>query len=103
MPTYEYECSKCNKRFEVIQKMSDPELRVHRDIYFLLDSEPEKIETCNGKVSRLISGGVGVIFKGTGWTRKFHSGSGKTQRKVDDALKQLGIPDESKGYEVKDD
>jgi len=53
MPTYEYACETCGKNFEVTQKMSDPALTecIH----------------CGGKVRRLISGGSGIIFKGSGF------------------------------------
>lgn len=53
MPTYEYECSKCNKRFDVFQKMTDEPLKTCPD--------------CKGKVTRLIGSGSGIIFKGTGF------------------------------------
>jgi len=53
MPTYEYECTKCGHRFERFQKMSDPPVKTC----------PE----CKGKVKRLISGGSGLIFKGSGF------------------------------------
>lgn len=53
MPTYEYECLKCNHRFEVMQSITDEPLRVC----------PE----CGGKVRRLIHGGMGIIFKGSGF------------------------------------
>ena len=52
MPIYEYECSKCGKRIEVIQKMSDKPLKKH--------------EGCGGTLSKLISA-AGFQFKGTGW------------------------------------
>jgi putative FmdB family regulatory protein len=53
MPTYDYECLKCGKRFEVFQKMTD---------------EPKKrCPTCRGKVRRLIGAGAGMIFKGSGF------------------------------------
>ncbi len=53
MPTYDYECSKCGHRFEVFQSMTD---------------EPKKrCPECKGKVQRLISGGAGIIFKGSGF------------------------------------
>jgi putative FmdB family regulatory protein len=52
MPIYEYECSKCGKRIEVIQKMSDKPLKKH--------------ENCGGMLSKLISA-AGFQFKGTGW------------------------------------
>ena len=53
MPTYDYECSKCGHKFEKFQKMSDKPLR----------SCPK----CKGKVHRLIGGGSGIIFKGSGF------------------------------------
>lgn len=53
MPTYEYECRKCRHNFEVFQAMSD---------------EPIKTcPKCGKEVRRLIFGGAGVIFKGSGF------------------------------------
>ena len=53
MPTYEYHCLKCGKKFDYFQKMSDkPITRCIR---------------CRGKVERLIGAGAGLIFKGTGF------------------------------------
>ena len=52
MPIYEYECTKCGHRFEVIQKVSDAPLK--------------KCEKCKGKAERLISSPA-IQFKGTGW------------------------------------
>jgi putative FmdB family regulatory protein len=49
MPTYDYECKKCERR----QKMSDEPVAVC----------PE----CGSPAQRLISGGAGVIFKGAGF------------------------------------
>ena len=52
MPTYEYECQKCDHRFEEFQSMTD---------------EPVKTcPLCEGEVKRLISGGGGLLFKGNG-------------------------------------
>jgi putative FmdB family regulatory protein len=53
MPTYEYECKSCGHGFEVFQAMSDPPLK----------DCPE----CGKEVRRLIFGGSGVIFKGSGF------------------------------------
>ncbi|MDR1788041.1 MAG: zinc ribbon domain-containing protein [Treponema sp.] len=53
MPTYEYECKKCGYRFEVFQSMTDAPL----------SDCPE----CGGGVQRLINGGGGIIFKGSGF------------------------------------
>ena len=53
MPTYEYECTKCNHQFELDQRITDP---------------PEEVcPECGGKVFRIVSGGGGVILKGSGF------------------------------------
>ena len=52
MPIYEYECEKCGKTIEVIQKMSDKPLKKH--------------DGCGGALTKLISA-AGFQFKGTGW------------------------------------
>ena len=53
MPTYEYECTSCGHGFEVFQSMSDLPLK----------DCPE----CGKEIRRLINGGAGVIFKGSGF------------------------------------
>jgi putative FmdB family regulatory protein len=53
MPTYEYECKSCGHTFEAFQAMSDEPLK----------SCPE----CGRDIRRLIFGGTGVIFKGSGF------------------------------------
>jgi len=53
MPTYEYECLHCSHRFEVFQSMTDKPV----------DTCPE----CGNKVRRIIHGGMGIIFKGSGF------------------------------------
>ena len=55
MPTYEYECAKCGKTFEVFQSMKDEPLKTC----------PNK--KCKGKVKRLLGTGAGLIFKGSGF------------------------------------
>ncbi len=52
MPIYEYECKTCNKRTELLQKMSDPPL--------------EKCPHCKEEVRKVISS-AGLHFKGSGW------------------------------------
>lgn len=49
MPTYEYECTNCNKIFDIFQKITDKPL--------------DKCPKCHKKIGRLIGGGAGVIFK----------------------------------------
>jgi putative FmdB family regulatory protein len=53
MPTYEYECKSCSHNFEIFQSMSEAPIK----------NCPE----CGGEVRRLIFGGAGVIFKGSGF------------------------------------
>jgi putative FmdB family regulatory protein len=52
MPTYEYECTACNVRFEQEQSMADAPLK--------------RCPWCGGEVRRLVSGGTGFIFRGEG-------------------------------------
>ena len=54
MPTYEYACSKCGHQFEKFQSMRDGPLR--------------KCPKCSRLgLKRLVGGGAGVIFKGSGF------------------------------------
>ncbi|MDR2029526.1 MAG: zinc ribbon domain-containing protein [Treponema sp.] len=53
MPTYAYECKSCGHSFDVFQNMSDEPLT----------SCPQ----CGKELRRLINGGSGVIFKGSGF------------------------------------
>ena len=53
MPTYEYRCLKCKKKFDRPQSMSEAPLK--------------KCIFCKGRAERLISAGAGLIFKGTGF------------------------------------
>lgn len=62
MPVYEYECGKCGLRFERRQAMTD----------ISLTECPE----CGGTVRLLVSGGVGVLSKGSGHGRKEMGGGG---------------------------
>ena len=52
MPLYEYECTKCQHRFERIQKFSDPPVT--------------ECPACGGTVSQLLSAPA-IHFKGSGW------------------------------------
>jgi len=53
MPTYEYKCQECEKVFEEFQLITEPPI--------------SKCKFCGGEVKRLISGGSGLLFKGTGF------------------------------------
>ena len=52
MPTYEYECLKCRRVFEIRQRISEPALTV--------------CDVCGGEVRRLLSAAP-FILKGGGW------------------------------------
>ena len=53
MPTYEYVCNECGYAFEEFQSIT---------------AEPIKTcPRCGGEVRKLISGGAGLMFKGSGF------------------------------------
>lgn len=56
MPTYDYICNECGERFEHFQPMSSPPL-----------TEYSHCKDEESSVKRLISGGSGLIFKGSGF------------------------------------
>jgi putative FmdB family regulatory protein len=61
MPTYEYECAKCKKSFEIVQSMKDDALTV-------CPKDKCRMKTWGkGKVKRAIGAGAGLIFKGSGF------------------------------------
>jgi len=73
MPTYEYQCQTCGKVFEHFQSMTEDALKTC------------PFDGCQGKVKRLVSGGTGLIFKGSGfyetdYKRKSAGGGAKTTR-----------------------
>ncbi len=53
MPTYEYKCTSCGHTFEAFQSMNDKPL--------------SRCPKCKSAVKRVINGGMGVIFKGSGF------------------------------------
>jgi putative FmdB family regulatory protein len=59
MPTYEYECERCKKTFEVDQKISDPPLKE-------CALPAPNGQPCGGEVKRLI-GSTSFVLKGSGW------------------------------------
>lgn len=52
MPLYEYKCDKCDKVYEVMQKFSDPEIKL--------------CEVCGSEVYKLMSR-TSFQLKGSGW------------------------------------
>lgn len=53
MPTYEYQCTRCGQLTSEFKPMSAP--------------RRQRCPACRGKVELLISGGLGVVFKGDGF------------------------------------
>lgn len=60
MPTYTYVCKKCKSKFDHFQSINSKKLEKCRK------------KECNGSLQRLIGPGSGIIFKGQGWTPKYH-------------------------------
>jgi len=53
MPTYDYRCQQCGHQFEAFQSIT---------------AEPlSKCPVCSGTLERLIGGGAGLVFKGSGF------------------------------------
>ena len=81
MPTYDYECNECSIVFEIFHKITD--------------NQTYKCPECDGNVKRLISAGIGIIFKGSGFystdNKKTSSGSsaGKNIKKSDNNNKSV--------------
>lgn len=54
MPNYDYQCQKCGHSFETFQSMADEALK--------------ECPVCKAEsLKRLIGGGSGIIFKGSGY------------------------------------
>ena len=83
MPLYEYQCESCAKRFERIQKFSDPPIGT--------------CPSCGGPVKKLFSSPA-IQFKGSGWyitdyARKASDGGGKSKEgSADTSKSDSGAP-----------
>jgi len=91
MPTYEYECGKCNKSFELQQSMKDEPLKV-------CPKEGCRMKTWGkGKVRRCLGTGAGLIFKGTGfYITDYRSEGYKAAAKQDSASPTAKSPEPAK-------
>ncbi len=69
MPTYDYVCEECGDRFEHFQTMSSPVL-----------TQKPGCEKENCLVKRMVSGGSGLIFKGSGFYLTDYKNKGKTDK-----------------------
>jgi len=78
MPTYEYLCQKCDRQFDVFQSMKDDTLTV------CPKDKCGMKKWGKGKVKKLIGGGAGLIFKGSGfYITDYRSDSYKEAAKKD--------------------
>ncbi len=67
MPTYQYACTACDERLEVVQKFTDDPL--------------SECDVCGGRLRKLFSP-VGIVFKGSGFYRTdSRNGSGANGHK----------------------
>jgi putative FmdB family regulatory protein len=71
VPTYEYECTNCHRRYEVVQKFTDEPL--------------ETCEACGGRLKRIYTS-VGVVLKGSG----FYSTDNRSKRVLSPSQKEGG-------------
>jgi len=99
MPTYDYQCEKCHKIFEVFQSMKDP-------VFSTCPKELCQRKTWGkGKVKRLLGAGAGLIFKGSGFyitdyrsegykasAKNDNGGSGSTESKGGETKKAEAKP-----------
>lgn len=87
MPNYDYECLGCGDRFEVFQSMAEEPLK----------SCPK----CGQSVKRLIGGGGGILFKGSGFyqtdykkpAKKTESSTSKNDSKTSSPKPETGTKD----------
>src|ERR1700691_93253 len=91
MPLYEYQCSKCGEKIEVLQKFSDEPLKRHKG--------------CRGALHKLVSA-AGLQFKGSGWYVNDYAskGAGNSEAKTDsnsDSESKTESKTESKSSESK--
>ena len=81
MPLYEYECSACGRRFERMQKFSDP---------------VESCPACGGSVEKLVSSPA-FQFKGSGWYVTDYARKGEDTKDVKDGKQEEKKEDKKEG------
>jgi len=81
MPTYSYQCKVCDNIVDIFQDMSDAVLEKTNCIKCKKES----------KVKRLISGGSGMIFKGSGFYLTDYTDYGKSPSNKKKDLKEKKI------------
>ena len=98
MPTYQYVCEKCGHAFDHFQSMTAAPLTV------CLQERCPKKRWGRGKVRRAISGGAGLIFKGSGfYITDYRSESYKSAAKKESAAGTSSQGGEGKSSSTKSD
>jgi len=92
MPTYSYQCTKCEAVHEVYHGMSaEPEIRC---------------EDCGAETRRLMGSGAGILFRGTGFYEtdyKRGNGHGKSSEAKSSEAKSESASSTSKGESASSD
>lgn len=84
MPTYEYECRKCGHTFEKFQRISEPPAK--------------RCPECRGSVRRVLGGGAGLLFKGSGfYITDYRSDGYKKSAKADSTSSSATTSSSSSG------
>ncbi len=60
MPTYTYRCAECGTEFDLFHSISD--------------TSTKSCPRCQAAAQKVVSGGIGVIFKGSGWYQTDYKG-----------------------------
>ena len=84
MPTYDYVCEECGDRFEHFQTMTSPVL-----------TQKPGCEKENCLVKRMVSGGSGLIFKGSGFYLTDYKNKGKTDTAAKESTEKSETKKES--------
>ena len=71
MPTYDYECKECKHVFEISLGISE------------LDKVSPKCPECKSECRRLVSGGTGIIFKGSGFFINDYAKPGTSRKEME--------------------
>ncbi len=82
MPTYGYRCPTCGHDYDRVQKISD--------------LTRAKCPECGTPGERIISGGVGVVFKGSGFYETDYKRAGESKDKGESAPSDSTKSDSSK-------
>tara|TARA_B100001123_G_scaffold413718_1_gene512354 strand:+ start:205 stop:429 length:225 start_codon:yes stop_codon:yes gene_type:complete len=66
MPTYNYKCEICDNIYSIFQGINDKPLI--------------NCSMCSGKIYRIITGGTGMIFKGSGFYKTDYSNTNEESK-----------------------